>query len=89
MNKHITEGQRYEISALLQAGHSKSYIAEKLNKHESTIRREIKNNCDKRSGEYNPELAQRKSEERMSSRNHFTKMDDAMKEKIDKLLYED
>ena len=88
MKKHITKGQRYEISALLQAGHGKSYIAEKLKVHESTIRREIKNNCDKRSGEYNPELAQRKSEARMSSRNHFTKMDDAMKEKIDLLLYE-
>ena len=37
--------------------HGKSYIAEKLKVHESTIRREIKNNCDKRSGEYNPELA--------------------------------
>ena len=88
MKKHITKGQRYEISVLLQAGHGKSYIAEKLKVHESTIRREIKNNCDKRSGEYNPELAQRKSEARMSSRNHFTKMDDAMKEKIYLLLYE-
>lgn len=88
MKKLITKGQRYEISVLLQAGHGKSYIAEKLKVHESTIRREIKNNCDKRSGEYNPELAQRKSEARMSSRNHFTKMDDAMKEKIDLLLYE-
>ena len=68
--------------------HGKSYIAEKLKVHESTIRREIKNNCDKRSGEYNPELAQRKSEARMSSRNHFTKMNDAMKEKINLLLYE-
>ena len=68
--------------------HGKSYIAEKLKVHESTIRREIKNNCDKRSGEYNPELAQRKSEARMSSRNHFTKMDDAMTEKINLLLYE-
>lgn len=57
MKKHITKGQRYEISVLLQVGHGNSYIAEKLKVHESTIRREIKNNCDKRSGEYNPELA--------------------------------
>jgi hypothetical protein len=28
--KHITEKQRYEISALLQAGQSKSYIAKEL-----------------------------------------------------------
>jgi len=30
---HITERQRYEISVLLQAGQSKSYIAKKLNVH--------------------------------------------------------
>jgi hypothetical protein len=31
MKKLITKEQRYEISVLLQAGHGKSYIAEKLN----------------------------------------------------------
>ena len=42
MKKHITEKQRYEISALLQAGKSKSYIAKRLNVHilESRISRE-------------------------------------------------
>ena len=33
MKKHITEKQRYEISALLQAGQSKSSIAKELKVH--------------------------------------------------------
>lgn len=88
MKKHITEKQRYEISALLQAGKSKSYIAKRLNVHKATISRETARNCDKRSGKYEPDLAHRKSAERMSSRRHAVKLTDSMKERIDSLLLE-
>ena len=88
MKKHITEKQRYEISALLQTGQSKSSIATELKVHKATISREIARNCDKRSGKYDPDLAHRKSVERMSSRRHAVKLTDSMKERIDSLLLE-
>ena len=65
--KHYTqlsEGQRYQISALLEAGHNKSFIAQSLNVARSTISREIKRNCDERSQDYKPVLAQKKCHKR-------------------------
>src|SRR5574344_2571883 len=46
--KHLTEGQRYEISALLQSGKSQKAIAEQLNFSKSTVSREISRNADGR-----------------------------------------
>ena len=43
-------------------------------------------NCNLRNGNYNPALAGRKYATLMSERNHFTKMDDAMKQVINKYL---
>lgn len=42
--KHLTEGQRYEISAFIRAGLSKTEIAKELGVHKSTISRELKRN---------------------------------------------
>ena len=39
--KHLTQEQRYEISALLRAHHTKSEIAKIVGVHKSTITREI------------------------------------------------
>ena len=64
----------------------KSEIARRLNFDRSTITRELNRNKDMRSGKYNPDLAQRKRDARMCGRNHFRKMDDAMKELVDKHL---
>lgn len=61
---HLTEAQRYKISALLGANHSQTFIAQQLGRDKSVISREIKRNSDKRSGNYNPELAQRKCNNR-------------------------
>jgi IS30 family transposase len=61
--KHYTqlsEGQRYQNSALLKAGHNKSFIAKTLQVARSTISRELKRNCDARSELYKHELAQKK-----------------------------
>ncbi len=52
----------------------------------SMITRELNRNKDMRNGKYNPELAQRKRDARMCGRNHFRKMDDSMKELVDKHL---
>lgn len=65
----LTQGQRYEIAALLQSGKKANAIAKQIGKCKSVISRELKRNCDRRSGEYKSELAQRKYEERMSKKN--------------------
>ena len=62
MSKHITEEQRYAISMMLQIPMSKKAIAEAIGVDKSTVYREIKRNCDARSGSYSMELAQRKAD---------------------------
>jgi len=42
--KHLSEGQRYEISAFIRAGLNQTEIARKLGVHKSTISRELKRN---------------------------------------------
>lgn len=86
MSKQITREQRYEIYAYKQAELSNPEIAERLGVDRSTIYREYKRNCDKRSGKYKPDLANRKRDKRMNGRNHAMKMDDVMKARIDKYL---
>lgn len=70
--KHLTEGQRYEIQALINAGKTQKFTAEQLNVSSSTISRELRRNCDQRSGVYNANLAQRKCEERHITKPKYT-----------------
>lgn len=58
--KQLTVEQRYGINLMLQQGKSQKAISEAIGVHKSTISRELKRNCDNRSGEYNYDLAQRK-----------------------------
>jgi IS30 family transposase len=60
----ITAEQRYTISVLRKEGKSKKEIAKTIGKHPSSIGRELKRNCDLRSGEYRSELAEKKCRER-------------------------
>jgi transposase, IS30 family len=59
---HITYEERIIIKTLLQEGIEKKEIAEKLERDESTIKREIKRNTGKRG--YRPNQAQEMAEER-------------------------
>ena len=59
---HLTEGERNQIYALMQAGNNKQRIAKILKRSKSTIGREIKRNHGARG--YRPRQAQRKSEAR-------------------------
>ena len=68
MSKHITEEQRYAISMMLQIPMSKKAIAEAIGVDKSTVYREIKRNCDARSGSYSMELAQRKADRRKQAK---------------------
>lgn len=86
---HLTEEQRYEISAYLSTGMTKSEIAKRIGVHKSTITRELQRNSDGRSGEYKPELAQRKSVKRLRSRNHHRKFTDSLKTQVDILIRKD
>ena len=61
---HLTSEQRYTIGVLLDQNYNKSEIAILINKDKSVITRELKRNCDLRSGKYSSELAQRKYDKR-------------------------
>jgi IS30 family transposase len=65
---HLSYEQRYTIEVLLQSKTSKSEIASILSVDKSVIYREIKRNCDKRSGEYKALLAQNKYEDRLATK---------------------
>ncbi|WP_426092854.1 helix-turn-helix domain-containing protein, partial [Flavobacterium sp. DSR3-2] len=54
---HLTSEQRYTIGVLLGQNYNKSEIAILINKDKSVITRELKRNCDLRSGKYSSELA--------------------------------
>lgn len=41
---HLSQEQRYKIEALLNAGHSRTFIADSIDVHKSTISRELKRN---------------------------------------------
>lgn len=56
----LTLEQRYTIQVLKKQGVSQKEIARELERDPSVISRELKRNCDKRSGEYKAELADKK-----------------------------
>ena len=58
--KHLTVEQKFTISVMKSSGHNQKQIAEIIGKDKSTVNKELKRNCDGRSGEYRQELAQRK-----------------------------
>jgi IS30 family transposase len=68
---HLTEGQRYTIFAMQQASCSRKEICQALNKDKSVLSRELKRNCDKKTGAYNPELAQKKYKKSLKEKPKF------------------
>jgi len=64
--KQLTQEERYQISALLKAGHDQTEIAMILERHKSTISREIRRNTGLRG--YRPIQAQRLTNERKQSK---------------------
>jgi IS30 family transposase len=65
---HLTREQRYTISQMKQNGEGPTAIAEMIGKNKSTVSRELLRNCDKRSGIYDYDLAQRKYEKRQAEK---------------------
>ena len=66
--KHLSQAERYQIYALMKAGHDRTQIAKLLDRHKSTISRELNRNSGSRG--YRPKQACEYSAERaQNSRN--------------------
>ena len=60
---HLTQDERYQIAILAKAGHDQSDIARVMNRHKSSIGREMKRNRGARG--YRPKQAHEFSQARM------------------------
>ena len=87
--KQLTVEQRYTISVMRSSGQKQKQIAEMIGKDKSTISREIKRNCDGRSGEYRHQLAQRKCAQRHQSKPKKIRFTEQVKAHVDTWLMED
>lgn len=87
--KHITIAQRYEIFFMKEQGIPQNKIAIKVDKNKSVISRELRRNCDGRSGKYFPELAQRKYEQRMHLKPKHIYFTQQVKELVEHGIQED
>jgi len=70
---HLTQDERYQIQILQKAGHNQSDIAELMNRHKSTISRELRRNRGQRG--YRPKQAQELAMERMSAASNGPRVD--------------
>ena len=81
---HLTQEERYKISAYKSIGLSIKKIAENLGRDKSTIYREIKRNTGLKG--YRPKQAQEKATERLKICHKHTKMTSKMGNQIEKNL---
>lgn len=86
---HITSEQRYTISVLKAKNLKQCEIAKIIGKHSSVVSRELRRNCDLRSGEYRSDLAQRKYEQRQEYKSKPRKVTETMLEHIKSLINKD
>ena len=84
--KHLAVDERYQIHAMFKAGFSKAEIAKELNRHPSTIGREMTRNTGLRG--YRPKQAHRLAQERRSAHAHC-RINPITWERVDQLLRED
>ena len=84
--KHLTVEQRYAIYTMLQIPMTQKDIALAIGVHKSTISRELKRNCDMRSGKYIMDLAQRKAAQRKAEKLHKEVFTTGMQRQAKKLL---
>lgn len=86
---HLTKEQRYTIQVLLSQNYLKTEIASILGKDKTVIYREIQRNCDKRSGVYTSDLAQRKYAFRIKEKKKKITFTDEIKQTVNNLIKED
>ena len=83
---HLTQEQRYTISAMLKQGHSQKDIAKAIEKDKSTVSRELRRNCDLRNRKYESGLAQRKYDQRQKVKPRAVRFTQAVKDYVDSKL---
>lgn len=86
MYKQLTQEERYQIEALMKAGHTQTTIAQILGRHKSTISRELRRNRGLRG--YRPKQAHRLSVERRVGKVQL-RIDTASWEQVERLLRQD
>ncbi len=84
--KHLTVEQRYTIFAMRQEGYLQKDIAKTISVNKSTISRELRSNCDLRSGKYVMDLAQRKADARQRNKGRKELFTEQMQRRVRKLL---
>ena len=82
--RRVTQEDRVRIKDALDAGLTKSEIADKLGFDKSTISRECRRNLGKRG--YRPLQAERKAQSRQRHRSWLRKWDDHLANKVRRLL---
>ena len=83
---HLTQEQRYTISVMIDQGYLQKDIAKAIKKDKSTVSRELRRNCDLRSGKYECGLAHRKSKLRQAAKPKAIKFTEAVKNYVDEKL---
>lgn len=83
---HLTRDERYQIAILRKAGHKQTDIARLMNRHPSTISRELRRNRGQRG--YRPRQAQALSEARMRACENGPRIPDATWAVVDEWLGE-
>ena len=86
---HITKEQRYTIKVLNERGKSQTYISKVIGKDKSVMCRELNRNKNRKTGKYDEELADRKYQERVKSKNKHIRFTKIIKERVNQLIKED
>jgi len=87
--KHLTVEQRYTISVMREKKYTQSEIALTIGKDKSVVSRELKRNCDKRSGSYNSDLAQRKYDQRQKDKPKHIRFNKEVEGLVESLIIKD
>ena len=85
----LTKAQRYTISVMRKQNFPMGEIAAAIGKHKSTISRELRRNCDGRSGQYDADLAQRKCERRQKGKPHRVRFTEEVRLRVEAMHRED
>lgn len=86
---HLTVEQRYTIGVMKSNGYKQKDIAKAIDKDKSVVSRELKRNCDMRSGEYRYDLAQRKYHKRQKEKPKRIRFTPWVQRAVEELLRQD
>jgi len=84
--KQLTDEERYQIEVLKREGFNQSEIARSLNRHPSTVNRELARNSDHKG--YRGKLAVNRTDRRRREAKKSEKLDSVMCSMINALLFD-